>query len=180
MPEDDWSLIALAATYEQALGLALDSREGAARSMLSGFNARCTSQCPAWAIQAAHLMRADVLALIGDEKRAYAFARKALAISRDEPLLGDLMGIFARWRALVALRMGDAAVVAETMRRRLLPAPGLHSKDHAEVLASLILLEDASFSDSTATRIELERSLARLPTGIERTLRRFGMGIRAR
>ncbi len=180
IPEEDWSLIALAATYEQALGFALDSHEGAARSILAGFNARCTSQCPAWAMQAAHLMRADVLALIGDEKRAYSFARKALAISRDEPLLADLTGIFARWRALVAVRAGEAATAAETMRRRLLPAPGLHSKDHVEVLASLILLEETTFADSTATRMELERRLAGLPSGIARTLRRFGMGVRDR
>lgn len=171
----DWSLIALTASYEQALARALDCDEAAVRHAVSGLDQRCKAAGAAWALQAGLLMKADALILIGDEKRAFAAARKGLALSASRPLLGDLSGIFSRWRALVAVRSGGVAEVATDLRASISETSGLHKKDRAESLAALGILEAAAAIDNTNTQVALRSALDALPPGVERVLKRVGL-----
>jgi hypothetical protein len=171
----DWSLIALAATYERAVGLALCAEDAAARASLGGFDLRCRGGCPTWAQQAMHLMKADVLMLIGDERRAYASARKGLSLSAPLPLIQDLAGIYFRWRALVAVRCGEAEGAARELKAIVSGPTTLHVKDRAELLASLGTLERVASMDSSETSVALQRLLSTLPMGVGRVLNRIGL-----
>jgi DNA-binding SARP family transcriptional activator/tetratricopeptide (TPR) repeat protein len=170
----DCSMLAIAAVYEQALGLAFEGADHEALSAAESLEIRNHTRCPAWASQAAYLMRADVLAILGDERRAQSYARKGLSISDRHPLSYDIAGPFARWFARLASEkseLPDAITIIERMTSNLAQ---LHAKDQAEVLAALHLLQSEAGEDTQETLSMFRPRIERLPVGVHNFLRRTG------
>lgn len=175
LAEDDWGIIALAATYERALGLIFEHRENEARITIEKLDSRCPPSRPPWARQAAALMKADVLRLLGDQRRALASAKRAFALGDTGPLIIDLSGPYWRWRVLAAIHDGGRVKRLAAYVQQALSLPELHEKDRAEVLSALTLIGESAGLDTTSIQEVLQQSLRRLPRFVSVMLRRLGM-----
>jgi len=170
----DCSMLALAAVYELAIGLAFEGSVPEALAESDTLDTRNHRRCPAWASQAAYFMKADVLAVLGEERRALAYARKGMSISPENPLSYDVAGPFARWCARLAVhttKISDGLRTVGNMKTKLTQ---LHAKDQAEVLAALHLLESEASLDPYPTLSLLGDHLVRLPVGVHNFLQRTG------
>src|SRR5690606_22487402 len=116
----------------------------------------------------------DVLAVLGEERRALAYARKGMSISPENPLSYDVAGPFARWCARLAVhttKISDGLRTVGNMNTKLTQ---LHAKDQAEVRAALHLLQSEASLDPYPTLSLLGDHLVRLPVGVHNFLQRTG------
>jgi hypothetical protein len=119
-------------------------------------------------------VKADVLALVGQRKRAFAQASKALALNPKEPLIGDFSGAHARWTAVIASTLGDASSALATVER-ISSLSGAHTKDRAEALASLVLIHEALGLESATAKNRAREELGNLPGAVTTILCRLGL-----
>ncbi len=174
LPPTDCSLIAIAASYELALGLEFLGRTSEALRASDGLALRNHRGSPPWAAQAILLMQADIASMVGDDRGAHRFARKAIDYSQPAPLNSDLFGPYARWLAKTSIRAGCPQEALTQLKRDDRALSRLHCKDQGELLASQVFLEDACGLDSTESRQRLEAKLQSLPAGVHTLLRRLG------
>ncbi len=170
----DFGMVALSAAYETGLGLAFSGRSAEARATIDAADARFHSSPTPWVAQAWRLMKADVLLLTGDQRRAIASGKGGTTGKYDRLLLDDFAGPYARWTALTALNsMPDNATARIQELRKSLDR--YDAKDQVEILAAEAMLMTASGRDAVSTWREVENRLERLPDTIRTMMRRFGM-----
>ncbi len=169
------SIIAIAASFERALGLALSNHANDARLTMDNLVSWSGPQAPAWQRQGIGLLKADILKLLGEERRATSVARSALSLGTDRPLALDFAGPFARWQALASTTHASQVRALEGIRKSVLPLRGIHEKDRAEALASVVLLEARLGRETSDAPRELQRALARLPRHLTQVNQRLGL-----
>jgi len=175
LPVGDAGIVALTAVYEKGLALIFDERSIEAVSLLSDTEPRFGRQRSSWAMQAWKLMKADILALAGETRKAFVQARQATSGRNEELLVNDFAGPFMRWKALVAIREGTAAPCVREAIRQLGNLERFHAKDQVEILASIALLEAELGIDTTDRRKDVERRLRALPNSIRILIKRLGV-----
>ena len=131
----------------------------------------------AWVAQADGLLRADILALCGEDERAAAQATDTLSATGIAPRSGAYSGMVARWVAKTANQWGaeagkEATVLLEQMAATI---DAYDAIDQAEVLSAKLWLMDERGLDWTEGRAALRGHLSRLPTAVEHQLRRLRM-----
>ncbi|MBL0179362.1 MAG: AAA family ATPase [Gemmatimonadetes bacterium] len=171
---DDWGIIAISAAYEKALALALDDRFTEACVAVRELDHRFAKRRPAWATQAWHLVKADILALAGNSRGAFAAATNGASGKNGRLLLNDFAGLHARWQSLLARRDGTERATLAALREQAKAIGNYHAKDRAEVLAAIAMLEDRAGEDAAGTWTEVEAQLERLPKTVTTVMRRLG------
>lgn len=173
--QDEWGVVALSASYELAMAATHLGRDSEATSVLAANDQRFTRGQPEWIRQAWLLMKADVLALTGAKRRAEMMAAKAMSVDGKRPLVHDFIGLFARWKALLA-RSPEERCEATMILRDLLTMSGtVHAKDHAEVLASICYLAKGDLAFDEGAREEATLRLRNLPPAVSGTLLKLGI-----
>jgi DNA-binding SARP family transcriptional activator/tetratricopeptide (TPR) repeat protein len=174
LPKNGWCAMTTAATYELGLGLIAEGRYMEAQSSMQALSIRGT-EIPAWAIQGGLLCAADIFALAGNQRRAYALAKRATSGSHSVLHNHAYAGQFARWVALLGVR--DHTF--EAARTRLLESfpntDALDLKDQAEVLAGIATLENKLGNVASDQWRQVVHRLAKLPPTIGVVMRRLGM-----
>ncbi len=170
----DFGMVALSATYETSLALVFDGRSAEARATVDAADGQFRSSTTPWVAQAWRLMKADILLLIGDQRRAIACGREATSGDYDRLLLDDFAGPFARWTALTGLysKADNAMVQLQSLRSSL---ERYDAKDQVEILAAEAVLATAVGSDATPIWLDVEQRLNNLPDTIRTMMHRFGM-----
>jgi hypothetical protein len=171
---DDWGIIAISAAYEKALALALDDRFTEACAAVRELDHRFAKRRPAWATQAWHLVKADIFALAGNTRSAFAAAANGATGSNQALLLNDFAGLHARWQSLLAMRRGTERATLATLREQAKSLERYHAKDQAEVLAAIAMLEGRAGEDPAGTWRVVETHLERLPRTVTTVMRRLG------
>jgi DNA-binding SARP family transcriptional activator/tetratricopeptide (TPR) repeat protein len=176
-PQTEWSTWAIGATYELGLGLSAEGRYSEAQISAETLMQRRPDDLPEWMVQAGLLCGADVLALSGNTRRAYALAKKATTGKYFELRNVAYAGQFARWLTLLGIRDGRIAQ-ARLRLRTAFPDPGvLDCKDQAELLAASTKLDCQLGYDAPGARSEVEHRLRHLPPIDEANMRRLGTGV---
>ena len=122
---------------------------------------------------AAFVMKADIYALAGDDRKAFKAARSANALGNGSPLVRDFAGPMARWSALLAMKEKK---LEETLARLIAQSKvtkDLHAKDRAEISVSIAMLQERA--GVTPDWESAKRQLRQLPTQITAVVRRLGM-----
>jgi DNA-binding SARP family transcriptional activator/tetratricopeptide (TPR) repeat protein len=170
----EWSASVVGATYELALGLIDEERYTEAREIATRLEDRLTPDAPGWIAQGALLCCADVIALSGQPRRAYALARKGTSGRVATLQHAAYAGQFARW----VMRLGVRDKCVHEARARLtacFPRPNeLDSKDQTEVLAAFTILDAKLGLDPADAWKEIARRLQLLPPSISTLMRRLG------
>jgi DNA polymerase III delta prime subunit len=170
----EWSASVVGATYELALGLIDEERYAEAREVATQLEDRLSPEAPEWIAQGALLCCADVAALSGHPRRAFALARRSTTGNLAVLQHGAYAGQFARWVMRLGIR--DKCVYEARVRLATsFPEPReLDSKDQTEVLAALAILNAKLGVDPAASWKEIAERLAKLPPGISTQMRRLG------
>ena len=175
LPNGDAGIVALTAVYEKGLALIFDERSIEAIGLLSDTEPRFSRRRSGWVTQAWKLMKADILALAGERRKAFVQARQATSGQNEKLLVNDFAGPFMRWKALIAIQEGDAALCLQEAIPQLNFLEKSHAKDQVEILASIALLEAELGIDTKDRRDEVERRLRALPESIRTLIRRLGI-----
>jgi DNA-binding SARP family transcriptional activator/tetratricopeptide (TPR) repeat protein len=173
--EDDWGIIPLAASYELSLGFAIDGRDAEARAALDALEQRIAKTRPEWFRQTAWLMRADVLHVLGEQRRALKVAQSALNVGNGRLLLPEMAGPYARWATQVAIHKREFEAGAKRMAEVLELLPKLQKKDSAEVLGAAAMLAAARGLGGRDYWNRYRRELMDLPSGVTRIFRCLGI-----
>jgi DNA-binding SARP family transcriptional activator/tetratricopeptide (TPR) repeat protein len=176
-PQTEWSVWVIGATYELGIGLAAEGRYPEAQAAVASLFQRRADDLPDWMVQAGLLYGADVLALSGNARRAYAMAKKATTGRFVELRNVCCAGQFARWVSLLGLRDGRASHARERLEAVFPDTTLLDCKDQVEVLAAVATLESRLGADSTVPWKEVCRRLASLPSGVANLMRRTSVAV---
>lgn len=171
---DDWGIVPLAASYEQSLGFAIEGRDTESRAALDALEQRVAKTRPDWFKQTAWLMRADVLHVLGEHRRALKVAQSALAVG-GRLLLPEMAGPYARWAAKVAIHTRDFGTGNARLAEVLALLPKLQKKDVAEVLGASAMLAAESGQGGRDYWNRHRRELMALPPGVARLFRCLGI-----
>ena len=129
---------------------------------------------PAWATQAWHLVKADILALAGNSRGAFAAASNG-ARGKNGRLLTKR---FCRAPCEVAEPAREACgterATLAALREQAKAIRDYHAKDRAEVLAAIAMLEDRAGEDAAGTWREVEDAVETLPKTVTTVMRRLG------
>lgn len=170
----EWGAWVLGATYELGLGLAAEQRYAEARTAVSRLYDNPKQNVPAWITQASLLCAADVMELSGDSRKAYALAKKATTGNLAKLKAAPYSGQFARWITRLAIRDNRIREARIRLTKTFPRLDELDSKDHAEVLGFMTILDSRLGLKATAARKEVERRLALLPAAVTTMVRRLG------
>ena len=173
-PQTEWSTWVIGATYELGLGLSAEGRYSEAKDAAATLLQKRPDDFPAWMVQAGLLCGADVLALSGNARRAYAIAKKATTGRYFELRNLAYAGQFARWLALLGLRDGRIAQVQERLRAAFPDPRVLDCKDQAELLAVRTKLDSKLGNDADCAWREIQQRLLDLPPIVGVIMRRLG------
>jgi tetratricopeptide (TPR) repeat protein len=171
---DDWGIIAISATYEKALALTFEERFSEASNTVRDLDRRFARRRPAWATQAWHLVKADILALCGNTRGAFSAATNGTSGRHATLLLNDFAGLHARWSSLMAVRTGTESSALRELRTRAEILDGYHAKDRAEILAAIALLEARVGESADTTWAAVATQLEKLPESVSTVMRRLG------
>ncbi len=174
-PPDEWGITMLSATYELGAALALLDRGAEARSLLAQMAPRFTHSRPKWIVQAYGLIRADVLALAGQKRKAERMARRVVEAATDGVLHECFVGPYARWVA-IASRGTDSEARAKVEISALVDNLRRYdAKDQAEILAAAVYLGMEVSIDGRQSEEVLEMRLRALPEMIKTVMGRTGL-----
>jgi DNA-binding SARP family transcriptional activator/tetratricopeptide (TPR) repeat protein len=172
--EDDWGIAVISASYEKALALTFEGRDGEACNAIRDLDQRFSKPRPAWATQAWQLVKADILALSGNVRGAMMAAQSGATGVNENLFLSDFAGIHSRWMSLVAIKRGTEASTLALLRERATELEKYHAKDRAEILAAIAALESRSGMCAEGTWAEVDEKLRSLPEPVSRVMRRLG------
>jgi tetratricopeptide (TPR) repeat protein len=175
MKPDEWGIVALSACYEFALASVMVGQEAEAIAHMQAHEIRFGPGRPDWAVQAWRLMKADILWMGGQQRRAMNCAKKGLAISPQAPIVMDFSGLHARWTAITARHDREPERAIPVIQSCLERGDQLHAKDRAEVMASMAIAYAAMGADSLDAERQTVNQLRKLPPTIAILLRRLGV-----
>lgn len=170
----EWCAAVIGATYELGLGLVSEGRYAEAQFAVNSLSSCRSQDVPQWAIQAALLCEADVVAMSGNIRRACILAKKATTGTLRQLWNVAYAGQFARWVALLAIRQTNSAPARERLRNAFPTTEHLDRKDEVEVLAAIATLESHLGNESKGEWTEIRQRLEQLPPSVAIMLRRLG------
>ena len=170
----EWCAAVIGATYELGLGLVAEGRYAEAQASVSPLSNWRSRDIPDWAIQAALLCEADVVAMSGNQRRACSLAKRGTTGRLKELQHVGYAGQYARWVALLSIRHANAAEARDRLRTAFPKTSHLDRKDEVEVLAAIATLETHLGNKSAREWREVRRRLDQLPPTVTTMLRRLG------
>ncbi|MGH7581997.1 MAG: ATP-binding protein [Gemmatimonadales bacterium] len=175
IPPNEWGIVATSAAYELGLGLVSEGKVPEATRSIDLLSTPLPTDIPPWVVQARLLCAADVALLAGHGRRAHSFARRATSSAMAILQNPSFAGQFVRWITLLALRNDGAKAALTRIRESFPDLHRLDSKDRAEVLLCLALLQDELGIDTKTLWADVHVSFAALPQPIESFVRKLGL-----